>query len=403
MTDGHNNGAKTPTETTANPDPESNPDTGPDAAVVTGAARSSAAQPTAAATHADVNPDAAPQTNADPAAQSVAGARVGTHADSTAAAFGSEHRASADPAAATHADSHAATTAASESLSHDTSQHPTAHLLRIGEVAELFGISTKTLRHYEKIGIFPPGLVASASGYRYYHVHQLSRLSTIVELRREGYPLEEIKHLLNQSDTAERLALLRRRQAELDREIARLERARATNGVLIQWVERALYHTPLETLRIDRCNAQAVWRFPPWADQARVIAQFPRLVAQYEREVPDAEGSNPDIVVYADDPAALISANPPSVGEASWHIGFLSPSASTGPRGFTIPAGRWASWAFRGAPSMFPEQFARLSNAVKTQGELLAGPIYAVQLIDSFINENADEWITEFHVLLEDR
>lgn len=41
-------------------------------------------------------------------------------------------------------------------------------LLKIGEFAEISNVSAKTLRYYDRIGLFKPVYVDPANDYRYY-------------------------------------------------------------------------------------------------------------------------------------------------------------------------------------------------------------------------------------------
>jgi DNA-binding transcriptional MerR regulator len=67
--------------------------------------------------------------------------------------------------------------------------------LRIGEVAGLVGVTPKTVRHYEKIGLLPlPG--RSDSGYRLYAAEDLLRLNRIKRLRSLGLSLAQIRSVL---------------------------------------------------------------------------------------------------------------------------------------------------------------------------------------------------------------
>ncbi|WP_020407462.1 MerR family transcriptional regulator [Hahella ganghwensis] len=70
-------------------------------------------------------------------------------------------------------------------------------MLTIGQVARLFGISTKTLRHYEAIGVFRPVCYGRDNGYRYYEQKQLATLENILWLRSLGVSLDSIKSLSN--------------------------------------------------------------------------------------------------------------------------------------------------------------------------------------------------------------
>ena len=80
---------------------------------------------------------------------------------------------------------------------------------RIGEFAELSGVSTKTLRHYDKVGLLRPATVGALTGYRYYTTAQLRELSWILALRDLGLSLPEIRAFVaRQGKRAERRALL---------------------------------------------------------------------------------------------------------------------------------------------------------------------------------------------------
>ncbi|STQ89519.1 MerR family transcriptional regulator [Iodobacter fluviatilis] len=68
-------------------------------------------------------------------------------------------------------------------------------MLTIGQLARCYGLSTKTLRHYDSIGLFSPALTGSDNGYRYYLPAQVTELGQIVRLRQFGLPLEEIRQL----------------------------------------------------------------------------------------------------------------------------------------------------------------------------------------------------------------
>jgi DNA-binding transcriptional MerR regulator len=69
--------------------------------------------------------------------------------------------------------------------------------LHIGEVAKLVGVSAKTIRFYQEIGLLAePG--RSAAGYRLYTARDLLRLQRIRRLRSLGLPLERIRDILGE-------------------------------------------------------------------------------------------------------------------------------------------------------------------------------------------------------------
>ena len=68
--------------------------------------------------------------------------------------------------------------------------------MQIGQLAKELSVSTKTLRHYEKIGMLPPA-TRSENGYRTYSPDAVRTARLIVMLRRLELSLEEIRNLLD--------------------------------------------------------------------------------------------------------------------------------------------------------------------------------------------------------------
>ncbi len=78
--------------------------------------------------------------------------------------------------------------------------------LQIGEVAEQLGLTPRTLRYYEEIGLLdPPSRMEG--GFRLYSDTDIDRLENIVQLKRLlGFSLREIKQVV---EAMESLKLLR--------------------------------------------------------------------------------------------------------------------------------------------------------------------------------------------------
>ena len=69
-------------------------------------------------------------------------------------------------------------------------------LMRIGELTERAGVTQRTVRYYESIGLLPPG-EREGHGHHYYTEEALARLRKIDQLKKLGLSLEEIGNLLN--------------------------------------------------------------------------------------------------------------------------------------------------------------------------------------------------------------
>lgn len=98
-------------------------------------------------------------------------------------------------------------------------------------VADLAGISVRTLHHYDEIGLLKPAQMTDV-GYRLYGSSELERLQQILFFRELGFSLQEIKDIISRPGFDRRQALVNHRKLLLERQ-ERLTR-------LIQSVDRTL-------------------------------------------------------------------------------------------------------------------------------------------------------------------
>ena len=111
--------------------------------------------------------------------------------------------------------------------------------LTIGQAAAHLGISTHTLRYYERAGLIAP-VARSASGHRRYSVEDLEHLRFLHCLRQTDMPIRRIREfaaharlrdadaaltilLAHRRDVEQRIAELQDRLGVIDRKIARLQ------------------------------------------------------------------------------------------------------------------------------------------------------------------------------------
>jgi DNA-binding transcriptional MerR regulator len=92
----------------------------------------------------------------------------------------------------------------------------------VKQVATLSGVSVRALHHYDEVGLLKPACVGP-NGYRYYGEDELLRLQQILFHRELGFPLDEIRQVLDAPDFDREAALRRHRE----RMVAEAERFRA--------------------------------------------------------------------------------------------------------------------------------------------------------------------------------
>lgn len=72
--------------------------------------------------------------------------------------------------------------------------------MKIGHFAKYNNISVQTLRYYEQIDLLHPASIDEASNYRYYHINQSAAVDNIQFLKQFNFSLEEIKHIMNETE-----------------------------------------------------------------------------------------------------------------------------------------------------------------------------------------------------------
>jgi DNA-binding transcriptional MerR regulator len=68
-------------------------------------------------------------------------------------------------------------------------------MMTVHEVSKLTGISIRTLQYYDKIGVLHPARYTEA-GYRMYDHNNLEKLQQILLFRELGFPLKDIKNMM---------------------------------------------------------------------------------------------------------------------------------------------------------------------------------------------------------------
>jgi DNA-binding transcriptional MerR regulator len=128
----------------------------------------------------------------------------------------------------------------------------------IGEVSELTGLTTHTVRFYEQEGLFFAPVRRNAAGRRMFTAEEVEWLKVCLRLRSSGMPLPEIRRyaelvLKGDGNEAERLEILREHEARVQQQVADLTEAL---NVIHHKVE-------LYAQRLREGTADELWRHGP--------------------------------------------------------------------------------------------------------------------------------------------
>jgi DNA-binding transcriptional MerR regulator len=88
----------------------------------------------------------------------------------------------------------------------------------IAQIADEFGVTHRTIRHYEDLGLISP---ERRGTQRVYHRRDRTRLNLILRGKRLGFPLEEIRTIIDLFDAP------RGRRAQLEYVLGQIDERRA--------------------------------------------------------------------------------------------------------------------------------------------------------------------------------
>ncbi|WLD94683.1 MerR family transcriptional regulator [Alkalihalobacillus sp. AL-G] len=141
--------------------------------------------------------------------------------------------------------------------------------MKVKEVADLVGISVRTLHHYDEIGLLTPEQTTD-SGYRLYSNENLEMLQQILFLKELGFPLKKISKIISSPsfDRKEALKLHRKmlleKRGRLDKMIATIDKTILNTEGEIQMSNKEKFegfdfsHNPYEKEARERWGDETV-------------------------------------------------------------------------------------------------------------------------------------------------
>jgi DNA-binding transcriptional MerR regulator len=150
----------------------------------------------------------------------------------------------------------------------------------VGEVAKLAGVTVRTLRYYDRIGLLRPAGRTEA-GYRLYRTDDLHRLQQIMFYRELNIPLEEIGEVLDNEEFDQISALVSHRE--------RLLAQKQRTETLIATIDKTLMSLKGETMLTDEelydgFSKEEVEKLKEYEKEAE-RKYDPALVAESQRRV----------------------------------------------------------------------------------------------------------------------
>jgi DNA-binding transcriptional MerR regulator/DNA gyrase inhibitor GyrI len=131
-------------------------------------------------------------------------------------------------------------------------------LLKIGELADKFNISTRTLRYYEEEGLIDSVRLGD-SRYRYYDSKTVKRLEQILILRELNLTISDIKNIFSSKDLNEVVNIFHYKLNDISIEIRKLK-------MIQEAIEKFLSHLNLKTY--NNINSEVIKLLQKQAEMA---------------------------------------------------------------------------------------------------------------------------------------
>lgn len=120
---------------------------------------------------------------------------------------------------------------------------------KIGEISQLYGIGTDTVRYYEEQGLISP--MRAQNGYRMYSINDVWRMNVIRDLRALGFSVAQIGEYLQNRSLSTSLRRLQEELEAIDAKAAALVRQRSNVQKRLNALQEA-QNAPIGVIRQAR-------------------------------------------------------------------------------------------------------------------------------------------------------
>lgn len=251
----------------------------------------------------------------------------------------------------------------------------------IGEFAAINKISTRMLRHYDKIGLFQPAAILP-NGYRAYCSEQVAVLSKIKRYQGCGFTLSEIGSLLR-SEGAQVGSLAREKQKELQARGVQNNNAYMQLCCLLGEQPPAFENSYAVSFTMQEKRLYLLHE--NWVPENQIEAEFDRLYLALE-EIGGVATGPP--VLFSHGMEALYRAGAPVAKELRQSGYFCE----------TLPQGWYLSTLHFGDYSGIGAAYDRLFQAAKELGKCASPPYMERYFLDCAHTPNPVENITEISI-----
>lgn len=262
----------------------------------------------------------------------------------------------------------------------------------IGQMAQLHNIPVKTLRYYDKIGLFKPIEVDENNGYRYYSTEQFEKLNTINYLKVLGISLKEIKNLLEVRDIDYFLKQLEKQKEITENKIRELELIRKVVDNRIKEITKARKINNLETVILKTI------------DERKIFSLKEDINSEHELEISLRKLENKinrrSTIIIGKVGLTVSIENLTKKNFHEYNSIFILAEEDTCYQQLVsiLPHGQYACLYYRGNHSESEKYYEKLLDYLEENNYKIIGDSIERTMINEFISKNKDDYLTEIQI-----
>ncbi len=263
---------------------------------------------------------------------------------------------------------------------------------KISEISKLYGIGADSLRYYERAGIIAPK--RGENGYRLYSLKDIYKLSILRDLMALDFSVAQVKEYLDGQNVGKTLALLRRESGILSERLRELalkrELIEERIAVLSEARKISAGGPALKQLPVRRC-VRISERITRDEEMDFVIKKLHMKHADKIRDL-----GNQTIGAFFS--AAALAEGRTNVYDS---VFFVLEGGAEGEDGFTLPAGDYLSYFYRGGYSQNAERLRELAQYAAAHGLKAEGGPFELYEVDNRDTMLEGEFLTEIQLRVE--
>lgn len=270
------------------------------------------------------------------------------------------------------------------------------YILSISEFAKLNGITTETLRYYDRIGLLKPAGI-SENGWRYYSIRQYEQIRTIIELREVGMSLEEIQDYFDDRNLQKSIDMLTEAERRMESEVHRKQKICDSMRRKVEFLKSLDSLPDMKTVFEEDFPERYMITFQKKSGSREEHAmEFTKLTGKLNSDIPILASDR--VGVYADE--MLLVPNHELIGAVPMLL--VSPDEVQARDLNRIPAGHYVCMYYQnGILEKYDPSFEILKQYIREKDYQICGNILQVYKIDVTLTSNSEETVMEIQVPVE--